>query len=235
MNDAQLGSDHPTPWEWADDTRQKCTSLKANYYIYTGEWKNWGQNYSYDYDNGAWSVVTFLEEIGNAFDNGDTELTLDQTVWWEPSGGDDIHSVSVDVFRLTCLEYALNRTGVPLETGDEVTVSAVWNTGNNTVDVELTGWNIKEKGTLKLPKGITNIPAYAFRKCRATSLVIRKGCKTIGSKAFENSCIRTVIVPASVTSIAEDAFDDCDRIIFITQNSVAKRYARKHGFLVLDP
>ena len=57
------------------------------------------------------------------------------------------------------------------------------------------------------------------------------GCTTIGPRAFAD-CRNLVYVyiPASVTSIAEDAFEGCGEILVITEDeSKARSYAESHG------
>ena len=58
------------------------------------------------------------------------------------------------------------------------------------------------------------------------------GCETIGARAFADSAnLRTITIPASVTSIAADAFDGCtDLTIRTPKGSYASRYAAAHGF-----
>ena len=61
---------------------------------------------------------------------------------------------------------------------------------------------------LVIPDGITEIPAYAFRNYnRLTSVEIPEGAKVIGTSAFEDTNLTHVVLPASIETIASDAFD----------------------------
>lgn len=61
---------------------------------------------------------------------------------------------------------------------------------------------------LVIPDGITEIPAYVFRNYnRLTSVEIPEGAKVIGTSAFEDTNLTHVVLPASIETIASDAFD----------------------------
>ena len=62
-----------------------------------------------------------------------------------------------------------------------------------------------------------------------------KGCGTIGSRAFADSAVRVVEIPGPVVSIAEDAFDGCGKIMFISSDEKVRTYAEEHGFVVAAP
>ncbi len=65
-------------------------------------------------------------------------------------------------------------------------------------------------GTLDLPEDLTAIADQAFMGDKNLgTVVLPDTLKTIGSKAFADSSIRSITFPASVTSIADDAFDHC--------------------------
>ena len=65
-------------------------------------------------------------------------------------------------------------------------------------------------GTLDLPEDLTAIADQAFMGDKnLDTVVLPDTLKTIGSKAFADGSIRSITFPASVTSIADDAFDHC--------------------------
>jgi len=73
------------------------------------------------------------------------------------------------------------------------------------------------KSIVTLPAGTTTIEAEAFRNTDAEYVIVPDGCKTIGSKAFANmSSLKYVQLPASIESIADDAFDGCAIVEIIT-------------------
>ena len=60
---------------------------------------------------------------------------------------------------------------------------------------------------LLLPSGLKTIDAQAFMGAGCVAVIIPDGCTSIGSKAFSNCPdLLCVSIPASVTSIAKDAF-----------------------------
>ncbi|MBQ9951707.1 MAG: leucine-rich repeat protein [Clostridia bacterium] len=84
---------------------------------------------------------------------------------------------------------------------------------------------------LTLPKAVREIAAESFLGCAAEEIVLPAGTKTIGSRAFADSAALSVIrIPASVTSIAADAFNGSENVcICAPTGSVAARYAETHG------
>lgn len=89
--------------------------------------------------------------------------------------------------------------------------------------------------TLALPAGLRKIEAEAFAGTNAQRIIIPAGCTEIGSKAFAyNHSLVSVVIPASVTSIAHDAFLGCEDIIIETPaNSDAAVFAGEKGFGVI--
>ena len=65
-------------------------------------------------------------------------------------------------------------------------------------------------GTLDLPEDLTAIADQAFMGDKNLgTVVLPDTLKSIGSKAFADGSIQSITFPASVTSIADDAFDHC--------------------------
>ncbi len=75
--------------------------------------------------------------------------------------------------------------------------------------------SLQSMTVLRLPASLTAIEAEAF--CGDDSIeavLISSGCASIGSRAFADCVnLRYVRVPASVTSIADDAFEGCGQVI----------------------
>ena len=234
VNDTLLGLDHPQPWSWAYYSRQVCESLDANYLIHTGEWKTWGVNYTYNAATKDYHVISFCEEIAGAINGGSAAVTFENMTWWS-GGGSGIRGSRPNNYKRICLVYALNKYSVPVPDADKARISATWRKQDNAITVQLIGWDIQETGTLTLPKNLKIVPEEAFLGNRATTLVISSGCEMIRKNAFGNSSLRTVTVPESVIQIADDAFEGCNKIIFITSNNIAVRYAAEHGFPVINP
>lgn len=60
---------------------------------------------------------------------------------------------------------------------------------------------------------------------------IPDGCERIGDKAFaQRAALEMAEIPASVTSIADDAFAGSERLVIVTaEGSYAQTYATNHG------
>lgn len=87
-----------------------------------------------------------------------------------------------------------------------------------------------------LPSGLKTIDEDAFEYTAAQEIVIPKGCKTIKSKAFAHSkSLYFVLIPSSVSLIADDAFEGCNITICAAENSYAWRWAQDHHFTVIQP
>ena len=84
-----------------------------------------------------------------------------------------------------------------------------------------------------LPDDLTHIEAEAFAGAKMTVVYIPDGVKSIGSRAFANCTGLTQIrIPASVTVIAEDAFQGVDPsqlTIFGASGSAAETFAGNAG------
>ena len=81
---------------------------------------------------------------------------------------------------------------------------------------------------LQLPAGTTRIEAHAFDHIGAYIIEIPDGCTSIGDGAFANNAeLVQIYIPASVTSIAFDAFEGCEKItIYAPENSRAISMAK---------
>lgn len=103
---------------------------------------------------------------------------------------------------------------------------------------------VSEKGSeiqltvFKLPAALTTIEEEAFEGISANVIDLRgTKIKTIGAGAFKNSVdVRTVYLPNSVRSIADDAFYGCLNAQFCCEaGSYAATWAADHHFTVIDP
>ena len=68
--------------------------------------------------------------------------------------------------------------------------------------------------TIMLPSELKVIEEEAFSGAAFGAVLIPDGCTAIGSRAFAD-CLNLVYVriPASVASIAEDAFEGCKQVV----------------------
>ena len=92
-------------------------------------------------------------------------------------------------------------------------------------------------GVLNMPARLDTVLSEAFANSSAYSAFIPNGCRSIGSKAFANSRnLSSVRIPASVTSIASDAFNGCGAglIIVAPANSKAAALAQSKGYTLFE-
>lgn len=85
-------------------------------------------------------------------------------------------------------------------------------------------------GSFTLPAGLKTVEDYAFYGDAAlTEVTVPKGVKTIGEKAFADTGLQRIDLPATVTQIAENAFDGVtDLKIAAPSDSYARQYADSH-------
>ena len=216
INEENLNLSHIL--ENQDDNIGKCTSMDANYFYVTGEWKTFRFNW-YPEDD------TVEKTLRQNFEQGNETYTINEVIW---GCGDYGCIVDKEAPINHILAYILAHEPLSLSDSSQVLLEV-----NNYV-VTLKGWNMTETGTLKLPSNLTGLLDSSFYGIKATTAIISSGCKTIGPHAFENSNIRTVYIPDSVTSIDPSAFDNCRKIIFVTSNPIAKKYAVDYGMLLMD-
>jgi len=89
-------------------------------------------------------------------------------------------------------------------------------TENNGVLI-LTGLSGFVGGELVIPSAVSGEPvsrigSYAFEDSHLTSVIIPDGITSIGDHAFINSSVTSVIIPDSVATIEIGAFDFCDSL-----------------------
>ena len=92
---------------------------------------------------------------------------------------------------------------------------------------------------LILPSNLTRIEAECFSGDPAIRQVeLPDGVTHIGARAFADSGLRTILLPASLTDIANDAFDGCDPALTarVYKDTYALNYCEMHSipYIVLD-
>ena len=90
---------------------------------------------------------------------------------------------------------------------------------------------------LKLPSSLRMIAGETFLNCASIDKVeVSSGTVAIAERAFAFSGLREISLPASITHIAEDAFEGCrDLCIEAEYGSYAYRWAQEHDLWVYDP
>ena len=91
--------------------------------------------------------------------------------------------------------------------------------------------------TLTLPTDLTEIEAEAFMgDASITDVILPEGLTTIGSMAFARTGLREVLIPASVTDIAGNAFTGCEQLTTVRgyADTAAEEWARNRGLDFID-
>lgn len=83
-----------------------------------------------------------------------------------------------------------------------------------------------------LPSSLTRIEEEAFLALPVTVVSCPNGLQSIGARAFAGcTAFCQIRIPASVTFIADNAFDGCTQLIIYGQaGSSAQTFAEKHGY-----
>lgn len=82
---------------------------------------------------------------------------------------------------------------------------------------------------------VADLPEECFLGCAAVQVIIPEGTERIASRAFAScSALKVVLLPDSITSLADNAFDGCRNLIFVCSaaNEEAIRFANAHGYIV---
>ena len=211
-----------------------CISMEANYFIHENLWQRWGNR------NGN-SVSTWVNQVQNTLNNNqavfETSVSNPNYQYYSDNDGKinyDYFSYSVIVKGI--LEHGLSHNEFKIGNDPVKVKTSCYGDNNLVICARLTGWDIKETGTLMMPKNLSTIPSSAFEGTKATTVTIQPDCTSIESRAFANSGLRTITIPRSVVSIASDAFSGCGKIIVIAENgSTAMMYASGKNMIVIDP
>ena len=79
---------------------------------------------------------------------------------------------------------------------------------------------LKDMKVLYLPEGLRVISEEAFYGTGVQAVILPEGCETIEAKAFAESMnLRYILIPASVKTIAEDAFENCGLVAIDIQTA----------------
>lgn len=95
-------------------------------------------------------------------------------------------------------------------------------------------WNCPALTSIELPASLKKIGVYAFSATGLTSVTIPES-KTLSSLDqfvfFQSKSLKEVTVPITITSIADNTFDQCDSGLTIKaySNSYGLSYANKHN------
>ena len=86
--------------------------------------------------------------------------------------------------------------------------------------------------TVTLPAMLSDLGEAAFQNDQSLdTVIVPSGVREIKALTFAGSSIKEIHLPASVTSIAYNAFDSCYNTLFYVNNQYAKDWAENHGFI----
>ena len=228
LNEALLKIDHTNDGQFFTG---ECSSLNANYFIHSGEWKNWGADYSNQ--GGIWRANPFYLAAETAIDSGEAGWSVAPQYVWKNTDN------SVAGWQVTERDMGIVSWGIAhmpheLAGGGSVRIASAYTpTG---VSAKLKGWERQAAGVLKLPRSLTLVAEQAFPGISAGTVRIPAACREIGPRAFADSAVTTAYVPGSAAlTIADDAFAGCSRILFVTGNAAVIAYAKAHHQLVAEP
>lgn len=95
------------------------------------------------------------------------------------------------------------------------------------------------ENVLRFPEELTVIAEEAFMNAASVRrVVLPDGAKEIHNRAFAGSSVRAMNLPESLEYIAENAFDDCEKLTFtVPRDSYAHRYASDHDlrYTIIEP
>lgn len=86
--------------------------------------------------------------------------------------------------------------------------------------------------TITIPEGLTTIPEEMFEGSKSVKdVVVPDTVTAIGSKAFANTGLLTIVVHSNVTLIADDAFQGCPAklVAYVNTGSYAESYFKSKG------
>jgi len=141
--------------------------------------------------------------------------TSTEITWY--SADPDIAYYDAEAERLFGVKEG--ETEVWVETDDGYTASC---------HVEVVKW-----GCMYLPAGLKSIEEEAFVGSNAFYIECCDGLETIGSRAFaDNTTLQQIVIPASVNSIASDAFEGCTDFYWVIgySGSYAEQWAEENGY-----
>ena len=100
------------------------------------------------------------------------------------------------------------------------------------------GHPANEAGLFVLPENLLVIDEEAFSGTSVSRVILQSNLTDINDGAFSNiGCLKEVVIPSSVSYIADNAFEDSDGVvIFGERGSYAEKWAHRNGipFYALD-
>jgi len=91
---------------------------------------------------------------------------------------------------------------------------------------------LEEHNILRLPVSLTVICSEAFAGVDADTVYFSAGCTSIESRAFADSKIISVHIPADNCAIADDAFEGCGRVyIYCAEDSEVAAWCDRNDIL----
>jgi hypothetical protein len=190
------------------------------------------------------AVPLSIKYIGSHSFSGCSEnlsVTYDgfKTQWDKIYGGGDIVTVNCLNQRVVMFsgEFDADEDGKKLtwklENDGTLTISGDGAMGNVTWPWDWPWYNYREEiQKIVVDEGVTSIADYAFFKCAQTSVVLPSTLKTIEDYAFEDcSNLIAIEIPSETTSVSANAFVGCENLITLTVASDNENYTAEDNVL----
>ena len=163
-----------------------CNSLESNYYVKEEKWRNYSD-----------SILPVLQD---AIDNGFAEFSVNMPTTYQTTA--HIHVLIRDVLAYVIPAYSWKHTLSGTSVANNVHI--VYDESS----YQFTGTYTREN-ELILPSGVMAIEEEAFAGVTAARyLTVPESCTAIGARAFAESGFWCIYLPAELTDIAADAFED---------------------------
>ncbi len=216
LNDDLMGLDHRN-----DKTlfNTPCTALDANWLLRNGTWNQLGDAIV-KIEGGVWKGTDYYSKLILAkLNNGEQTFTVpcNDMFYGDYTGdGGNIQYYNYDadepeaIRGWTLLAYSFSKTPFTLADSSPMKLSVTYDRTNNQFVCIPAENVVVSEDILRLPSELKTIEPYAFEGINCKVVIIPDGCESIGKMAFANcqNLIR-VVIPASVTDIADNAFYGC--------------------------
>lgn len=108
------------------------------------------------------------------------------------------------------------------------TVTITASTGNISATCVIT---VRKENILILPSSLKNISEESFMGANMERIILPEGVESIGSLAFAYCPhLHSINLPASITTIAENAFEGCENLVLYCANEFVAALATNTGF-----
>ena len=74
-------------------------------------------------------------------------------------------------------------------------------------------WYVYSDGVVRINDGVEKVPEWSFENMEGVKeIIIPDSVFEIGTGAFSNSTVQSIVLPSGLKCIGDDAFSDCDAL-----------------------